>query len=108
MPGSAETTVVHGDPLLLAPVTAREGFATREEIVARYAERTGRDVSALPWYQAFALWKASVFCKAIYGRYRRRERDDESAGTPCDGVPRLLEVAEATLRRRRTGTPAVG
>src|SRR4051794_4087283 len=84
-------------PLLLAPVTARPGFPSRDELVARYAERTGRDVSRLRWYEAFALWKASVFCEAIYGRYVRGERDDPWAGALCDGVPRLLEVARSYL-----------
>jgi hypothetical protein len=86
---------------------AGEGFATRDELVARYAEQTGRDVSAVRWYQAFALWKASVFCEAIHGRYLKGERDDGWAGELCDGVPRLLGVAEGILRRR-TGTPAIG
>jgi len=84
-------------PLLLAPVTAAEGFPSRDELVAHYAERTGRDVSRLRWYEAFALWKASVFCEAIYGRYVRGERDDPWAGALCDGVPRLLEVARSYL-----------
>jgi aminoglycoside phosphotransferase (APT) family kinase protein len=84
-------------PLLLAPVTGRPGFPSRDELVARYAERTGRDVSRLRWYEAFALWKASVFCEAIYGRYQRGERDDPWAGALCDGVPRLLEVARSYL-----------
>ena len=84
-------------PLLLAPVTGRPGFASRDELVARYAERTGRDVSRLRWYEAFALWKASVFCEAIYGRFLRGERDDPWAGALCDGVPRLLEVARSYL-----------
>jgi aminoglycoside phosphotransferase (APT) family kinase protein len=84
-------------PLLLSPVTAQPGFATRDELAARYAERTGRDVSRLDWYQAFALWKASVFCEAIYGRYLRNEREDSWAAALCDGVPRLLEVAESYL-----------
>jgi aminoglycoside phosphotransferase (APT) family kinase protein len=96
-------------PLLLGPVTAGEGFATREELVARYASRTGRDVSALRWYEAFALWKASVFCEAIYGRYLKGERADEWAGALCDGVPRLLEVAEGILDRpkKRRGMATV-
>jgi aminoglycoside phosphotransferase (APT) family kinase protein len=84
-------------PLLLSTATAQPGFATRAELVARYAERTGRDVSRLEWYQAFALWKASVFCEAIYGRYLRHEREDPWAAALCDGVPRLLEVAESYL-----------
>src|SRR3954454_18551450 len=84
-------------PLLLAPVTDRPGFPSRDELVARYAERSGRDVSRLRWYEAFALWKASVFCEAIYGRYICGERDDTWAGGLCDGVPRLLEVARSLL-----------
>jgi aminoglycoside phosphotransferase (APT) family kinase protein len=88
-------------PLLLAPVTGRPGFASRDELVARYAERTGRDVSRLRWYEAFALWKASVFCEAIYGRYLRGERDDPWAGALCDGVPRLLDVARTYVASAR-------
>ena len=84
-------------PLLLTPVTEEPGFPTRAELVARYAQHTGRDVSGLGWYEAFALWKASVFCEAIYGRYLRGERDDPWAGSLCDGVPRLLEVADSYL-----------
>jgi aminoglycoside phosphotransferase (APT) family kinase protein len=84
-------------PLLLSPVTAEPGFPRRDELVARYAERTGRDVGDLRWYEAFALWKAAVFCEAIYGRYLRGERDDPWAGALCDGVPRLLEVARSCL-----------
>ncbi|MBV9839176.1 MAG: phosphotransferase family protein [Solirubrobacterales bacterium] len=84
-------------PLLLTPATARRGFPTRAELIARYAERSGRDVSRIGWYQAFALWKAAVFCEAIYGRYLRGERSDPWSGSLCDGVPRLLEVAAGYL-----------
>jgi aminoglycoside phosphotransferase (APT) family kinase protein len=84
-------------PLLLAPVTERPGFPTRAELVARYAEQSGRDVSGLRWYEAFALWKAAVFCEAIYRRYLRGERADRWSGSLCDGVPRFLEVAAGYL-----------
>jgi hypothetical protein len=53
--------------------------------VARYAERTGRDVSRLRRYETFALWKASVFREAIYGRFLRGERDDPWASALSDG-----------------------
>jgi aminoglycoside phosphotransferase (APT) family kinase protein len=84
-------------PLLLSPITAQPGFPTRDELKARYADKSGRDVGNLDWYEAFALWKASVFCEAIYGRYLKGERDDAWAGRLCDGVPRLLEVARSYL-----------
>jgi aminoglycoside phosphotransferase (APT) family kinase protein len=84
-------------PLLLTTVTQQPGFPTRAELIARYAEQTGRDVSALDWYQAFALWKAAVFCEAIYKRYLGGERADDWSASLCDGVPRLLEVAAGYL-----------
>ena len=84
-------------PLLLTSVTERPGFPTRADLIARYAEQTGRDVTRLDWYQAFALWKAAVFCEAIYKRFLRGERADEWSASLCDGVPRLLEVATGYL-----------
>ena len=90
-PGAAE------HPMLRSPATAANGFPTRDELVERYAELTGRDVSRLAWYQALALWKCSVFCEAIYGRHLRGEHDDPWAASLCDGVPRLIEVAAACL-----------
>jgi aminoglycoside phosphotransferase (APT) family kinase protein len=84
-------------PLLLTTVTRRPGFPTRAELIDRYADRTGRDTANLDWYQAFALWKAAVFCEAIYKRYLRGERADDWSASLCDGVPRLLDVAAGYL-----------
>jgi aminoglycoside phosphotransferase (APT) family kinase protein len=84
-------------PMLLSRVTEKPGFPTRAALIDRYAERTGRDVSQISWYQAFALWKAAVFCEAIYGRYLRGERADPWSASLCDGVPRLLDVAAGYL-----------
>lgn len=84
-------------PLLLTTVTQQPGFPSRGELIARYAEKTGRDTTNLDWYQAFALWKGAVFCEAIYKRFLRGERADEWSGSLCDGVPRLLEVAAGYL-----------
>jgi aminoglycoside phosphotransferase (APT) family kinase protein len=90
-PGSEE------HPLLLTTVTRSAGFLTRAELIERYGAKTGRDTSKLGWYQAFALWKAAVFCEAIYKRYLRGERADDWSASLCDGVPRLLEVAAGYL-----------
>jgi aminoglycoside phosphotransferase (APT) family kinase protein len=90
-PGAAE------HPMLRSPVTASNGFPTRDELVGRYVALTGRDVSRLPWYQALALWKSAVFCEAIYGRALRGEHTDPWAASLEEGVPRLVEVAAACL-----------
>jgi aminoglycoside phosphotransferase (APT) family kinase protein len=87
------------NPLGTSPVTALEGFPARAELAERYAERSGRDVEPLGWFEALALWKAAVFCEAIYGRYVRGElsAEDTLAARFEQGVPLLAETALATL-----------
>jgi aminoglycoside phosphotransferase (APT) family kinase protein len=76
-------------------VTAEPGFPTRTELVARYVERSGREVEPLGWFEALALWKAAVFCEAIYGRYIRGElgAEDMRAAIFEHAVPLLAETA---------------
>ena len=83
------------NPLGTSPVTATPGFPTRRELVDRYVERSGRDVEPLAWFQALALWKAAVFCEAIYGRFIRGElaAEDTNAARFEQGVPLLAETA---------------
>jgi aminoglycoside phosphotransferase (APT) family kinase protein len=45
------------------------GYPTTDEVVARYAERSGRDVSKLDWYVSFAFFKLAVILEGIYFRY---------------------------------------
>ena len=79
----------------LSPVTRLDGFPTRADLVARYAERSGRGVDALAWYEVLALWKAAVFCEGLYGRYLRGETADPWTGSLDEGVPGLLRAAAA-------------
>ena len=89
------------NPLGTSPVTARPGFPSRAELVERYVEGSGRDVEPLAWFEALALWKAAVFCEAIYGRYVRGElgAEDERAARFEAGVPYLAEAALRALAR---------
>jgi aminoglycoside phosphotransferase (APT) family kinase protein len=79
----------------LSPVTRADGFPSRAELVARYAEQSGRDVRALAWYEVLALWKAAVFCEGLYGRYLRGETADPWTASLNEGVPGLLRAAAA-------------
>jgi len=89
------------NPLGTSPVTATPGFPSRAELVDRYVRASGRDVEPLAWFEALALWKAAVFCEAIYGRYVRGEltADDTRAERFAEGVPLLAELAGAALGR---------
>jgi aminoglycoside phosphotransferase (APT) family kinase protein len=53
---------------IVAPVTSASGFPSRADVIARYAARTGMDVSAVDWYQAFAFFKLAVVCQGIAAR----------------------------------------
>jgi aminoglycoside phosphotransferase (APT) family kinase protein len=89
------------NPLGTSPVTATSGFPSRADLVERYARASGRDVEPLEWFEALALWKAAVFCEAIYGRYVRGELTaaDARAERFAEGVPLLAEIAAAALLR---------
>jgi aminoglycoside phosphotransferase (APT) family kinase protein len=87
------------NPLGTSPVTALPGFPSKAGLVERYVARSGRDVEPLAWFEALALWKAAVFCEAIYGRYLRGElgAEDTRAARFEEGVPYLAEAAAAAI-----------
>jgi aminoglycoside phosphotransferase (APT) family kinase protein len=74
-------------------VTRREGFQTRDELLALYEERTGRSMSDLRWYQALALWKTAVFMEGNYKRSLAGTTDDPFLKLFDEGVPLLAEAA---------------
>jgi len=92
-------------PLGVSPVTALAGFPTKAELVVRYAARSGREIGSLAWFEALALWKAAVFCEAIYGRYTRGELGAEDARAAAfeHSVPLM---AAAAAERLATGSVA--
>src|SRR5918996_5214153 len=85
------------NPLGTSPVTALPGFPSKIELAGRYVAGSGRDVEPLAWFEGLALWKAAVFCEAIYGRFVRGElgAEDERAARFEEGVPYLAEAAAA-------------
>lgn len=53
---------------IVGPVTAAEGFPSRDDVIERYARGTGFDLSAISWYQSFAFFKLAVICQGIAAR----------------------------------------
>ena len=45
------------------------GYPDTDAVVARYAERSGRDVSRLDWYVGFAFFKLAVILEGIHYRF---------------------------------------
>jgi len=50
------------------PVKPWQGFPTRGEIVARYAAKTGRDVSCAEWYEVLACYKLGAILEGTFAR----------------------------------------
>ena len=87
-PGAEQRTMFD-----LMTVTQAEGFMKRDELIARYEERTGRSMGDLRWYQALALWKAAVFMEGNYKRSLAGTTDDPYLKFFDEGVPQLAEAA---------------
>jgi aminoglycoside phosphotransferase (APT) family kinase protein len=77
---------------------SREGLPRRAEMAERYAERTGRDLSALPYYQALSLFKLGII---LEGRVARAPSPAE-AGERAELVNRLIRFADLFARGERT------
>lgn len=76
-------------------VTAQPGFATRAQLVARYAERTGRQMEHVAFYVALAIWKLAILLEGSYRRHLAGTTDDPFFATLDRGVPALARRALA-------------
>ena len=69
------------------------GFLTRAEIADYYAERTGRPVRDLAFYEALAIWKLAILLEGSYSRHRSGTTDDPFFAKLGEGVPALARRA---------------
>jgi aminoglycoside phosphotransferase (APT) family kinase protein len=69
------------------------GSPSREELAARYAERSGRSVERLDWYGAFAMWKLAMIVEGAYAQYLDGRLDTPYAAALEHDVPGLLDEA---------------
>jgi aminoglycoside phosphotransferase (APT) family kinase protein len=86
------------DTGLFGGVTTEGGFPSREELIARYEERSGRSMSDVRWYTTLALWKAVVFLEGSYKRRLAGTTEDAFFDMLETGVPALAERALAIAR----------
>ncbi|MGE0066599.1 MAG: phosphotransferase family protein [Solirubrobacterales bacterium] len=91
-----ENPIGLGQPANLAP-----GFPTREELAARYAERSGRDISQLDFYLALGYWKLAIIIEGVYARYVAGGlgKVDDGVEYFARLVERLAEEAERVVER---------
>ena len=51
------------------PPTAAGGFPSRQDISARYEQRTGRSLEGINYYRAFSHWRLAAIGQGVYKRY---------------------------------------
>ena len=76
--------------------TAAGGFWTRDELVARYADNTGRDLSGINYYRAFSHWRLAAIGQGVYKRYlvgAMGEDREVNLDRQKDSVARRAEAA---------------
>ena len=91
------------DPPMLHEIrfgpTHLPGMLTRAQLVERYAEKSGRDVSDILYYYAYGLFKTAVVAQQIYYRYRRGHTTDKRFEKMLLGVKVLSQYALAVIAR---------
>lgn len=79
--------------------TIRSGFLSPAEIAERYAKKTGRDLSHLDYYWAWAHWKRAAVVEQIYSRYVRGQTTDPRFATLGTFAPTLARAAAEVASR---------
>jgi aminoglycoside phosphotransferase (APT) family kinase protein len=78
----------------LTGVTRRPGFLSRDELIGRYEEGSGRSMTDIRWYRTLALWKSIVFMEGNYKRAISGATDDPFLARFGEGVLELAQRAE--------------
>ena len=73
---------VDGDVDVSAP-SVLPGFPTRGEVLERYADRSGRDVSLIDFYVSFSHWKSACIVEGVYARYLQGALDSSGIDLPA-------------------------
>lgn len=75
-----------GLPAVLAP-----GFPTCEEVAARYAEVSGRDLAELDFFTALGYWKLAIILEGVYARYAAGGYGKAGSDSGFEAFARLVE-----------------
>lgn len=78
-------------------LTVLPGNLTRAELVSRYAEKTGRDVSGIHWHYVLSLFKVAVIAQQIYARFKKGLTQDERFGMLIMAVGVLGRLAARVI-----------
>jgi aminoglycoside phosphotransferase (APT) family kinase protein len=76
-----------------SPFPRGSDVPTRAELIARYGERTGRDLSLVAFYCVLGLFKLACVMEGSYARFKAGTSDDAYFAALEQGVPALAQRA---------------
>ncbi len=93
---STDATAAASGAPSLAP-----GFPTRDDVLERYARRSGHDVALVDFYVAFAYWKSACIIEGVYARYLGGALGETTVDVDAfrTQVDTFAALAEETLAR---------
>jgi aminoglycoside phosphotransferase (APT) family kinase protein len=94
--------------LLVSSPTLLPGNLNRRELVQRYAEQSGRDVSNILYYYVYALFKIAVIAQQIYARFKSGSSRDERFAALIFAVRFLGQVGVLAIENGRIDNIAAG
>ncbi len=94
-------------PFIRDMPTEAEGFCSRDQLIAMYAARTGFDLSARAWYEAFCWWKMACIVEGVHARLRKGGSGGRGAAS-AELVAAMVDdfLAEASRRVDSLGSNA--
>lgn len=78
---------------------ADSGFMTRQELVDRYVQKSGRFIHNINFYHALGLFRLTVIIAQIYIRYKRGQTQDERFAWFGDRIPMMARAAVEVMGR---------
>ena len=77
------------------------GLYSREQFLERYANKTGRNLEHIHWYEILGIFKLAVILQQIYFRYRQGQTQDERFKHFDLRVASLVNDAMQLMERHR-------
>jgi aminoglycoside phosphotransferase (APT) family kinase protein len=78
-------------------LTSQPGWYSRDQLVQRYGELTGRDLSHIGYYEVLGVFKLAVILQQIYQRFRRGQTQDTRFQSFGQRVRELVELAASLV-----------
>jgi aminoglycoside phosphotransferase (APT) family kinase protein len=80
-------------------ITEQPGWYSREQFIARYGGKTGRDMSGIGYYEVLGVFKLAVIIQQIFFRFWRGQTRDERFRNLGERAKGLVSLAASMVER---------